>query len=62
MARYFKYKSSEELVADAVGLGSTLSLSSDFSPLFEPCQLGALTLGNRLCVQPMERSMVAPMN
>ena len=54
MARYFKYKSSEELVADAVGLGSTLSLSSDFSPLFEPCQLGALTLGNRLCVQPME--------
>jgi hypothetical protein len=54
MARYFKYKSSDELAADAKGLGSSLSLSQVFAPLFEPCRIGSLTLGNRLCVQPME--------
>ena len=42
MARYFSYKSPEELVADAAELGSSLALTSDLSPLFGPCQIGTL--------------------
>ncbi|MBC8117452.1 MAG: NADH:flavin oxidoreductase, partial [Candidatus Saccharimonas sp.] len=54
MARYFKYKSTDELVAEATALGSSLPVSSDFSVLFEPVRIGSLTVGNRLCIQPME--------
>ena len=54
MARYFKYKSPDELVAEATALCSSLPVSSDFSVLFEPVNVGSLTVGNRLCVQPME--------
>ena len=54
MARYFRYKSPDDVVADAALLGSSLPVSSDFSVLFEPTRIGSLTVGNRLCVQPME--------
>lgn len=54
MARYFKFKSIEELVAEANELGGVLPVSNDFSPLFEPIQIGNLTIGNRFCIQPME--------
>ena len=54
MARYFKYKSPEELIAEATALGLELSLSADLSPLFQPIKIGQLTAGNRLVVQPME--------
>src|SRR6266699_869151 len=54
MARYFKFKSPEEVVAEAAALGHELTLSSDLAPLFQPVTLGSLTAGNRLCVQPME--------
>ncbi|HLJ10225.1 MAG TPA: NADH:flavin oxidoreductase, partial [Planctomycetaceae bacterium] len=54
MARYFKFKSAEELAADAASLGLELSLSSDLSPLFRPLAIGRFKIGNRLVVQPME--------
>jgi 2,4-dienoyl-CoA reductase-like NADH-dependent reductase (Old Yellow Enzyme family) len=54
MARYFKFKSPEDVTAEAAALGHEMALSSDFSPLFQPLRIGALTAGNRLLVQPME--------
>jgi NADPH2 dehydrogenase len=54
MARYFKYKSAEEMAADALAMGASLPISSDFSPLFEPVQVGPMSVGNRFCIQPME--------
>jgi NADPH2 dehydrogenase len=54
MARYFKYKTPEELAADAAGLGLPISISNDLAPLFQPLQIGSHCAGNRLVVQPME--------
>ncbi len=54
MARYFKYKTADELQAEAQGFGSPLPLSDDMSVLFEPLHVGDLVVGNRLCIQPME--------
>jgi 2,4-dienoyl-CoA reductase-like NADH-dependent reductase (Old Yellow Enzyme family) len=54
MARYFKYKSAEEVVADAAALGHALALSADLAPMFRPVTIGHRTVGNRLLVQPME--------
>ena len=54
MARYFKYKTADDLLADAVRLNVPLRLSDDLSPLFSPVMVGGRTLGNRLAVQPME--------
>ena len=54
MARYFKFKSAEEMAAEAAALGGLLPIRSDFSSLFEPVSVGSLTVGNRFCIQPME--------
>jgi len=54
MARFFKYKSSADLIADAQKLSVDLSLSDDLSPLFQPVQVAGRSVGNRLAVQPME--------
>ncbi|GAB4144676.1 MAG: NADH:flavin oxidoreductase [Planctomycetaceae bacterium] len=54
MARYYKYKSPEDVVDDATRLGHSLHISNDFSSLFQPVEIGSRTVGNRLCVQPME--------
>ncbi len=54
MARFYKYKSADDLVADAKQLGHSISASEDFDPLFEPIQFGDLTSENRLAIQPME--------
>jgi 2,4-dienoyl-CoA reductase-like NADH-dependent reductase (Old Yellow Enzyme family) len=54
MARYFKFKSADELASQASSMGHPLALSSDFSPLFNPLAIGRLTAGNRLLIQPME--------
>src|SRR5579885_956860 len=54
MARYFKFKSAEELQAEALRLGHVLELHSDLAPLFQPLNVGDRIIGNRLCVQPME--------
>lgn len=54
MARFFKFKTAEELSAEAEKLGGRLPTSSDFSPLFTPVKIGTLTASNRFCIQPME--------
>lgn len=54
MARFFKYKTPDDVLADAQSLGHAFSLSGDFSPLFEPVRIGSLLAGNRLAVHPME--------
>lgn len=54
MARYFKYKSPDDVVADAKSLGLDVAMSADFSVLFQPIQLGNLRVGNRLAIHPME--------
>jgi NADPH2 dehydrogenase len=54
VSRYFKYKSSQSLLADAFRLGLDLSLQDDLSPLFQPITVGSRTVGNRLAIQPME--------
>jgi 2,4-dienoyl-CoA reductase-like NADH-dependent reductase (Old Yellow Enzyme family) len=54
MARYFKFKTTEALAAEAARLGATLSLSDRFEPLFQPITIGTRRCGNRLAIQPME--------
>jgi hypothetical protein len=54
MARYFKYKTPEDVVADAARLGHDLAISHDLKPLFEPIQIGSKRAGSRLGIQPME--------
>ncbi len=54
MARYFKYKSTADLVADAQALGGALACSDDLAPLFQPANVAHRSVGNRFCVQPME--------
>lgn len=54
MARYFKFKSPADLIAEANSLGHELALSEDFKPLFRSLEVGSRTVGNRLVVQPME--------
>jgi NADPH2 dehydrogenase len=54
MARYYKYKSPDDVISDAATLGHHIAMSDDFSVLFEPVEIGSLRAGNRLTVQPME--------
>ncbi|MFN0052796.1 MAG: NADH:flavin oxidoreductase [Planctomycetales bacterium] len=54
MARYFKFKTPQDVTAEALGMGHELELAEDFSPLFRPLAIGGRTVGNRLLVQPME--------
>ena len=54
MARFFKFKSARELQDEAATLGSELGLSDDMSALFQPLSIAGRSVGNRLCVQPME--------
>ena len=54
MARFFKYKSIEELEAENARLGIDLRFSNDLAPLFRPLTIGTRIVGNRWCVHPME--------
>src|SRR5947208_16879209 len=54
MARYFKFRTLDDLQAECQRLGLDLRFSDDFSPLFRPVALGPLRAGNSLCIQPME--------
>lgn len=54
MARFFKYKSLEDLLAENGRLGIDLRASDDLSPLFTPIAVGPRTVGNRWCIHPME--------
>lgn len=54
MARFFKFKTLDDIRAESQRLGLDLHFQEDLSPLFQPAELGPLRCGNRLCVQPME--------
>jgi NADPH2 dehydrogenase len=54
MARYFKYKSTAELLNENARLRVELRFSDDLSPLFQPIVIGDRTVGNRWCIHPME--------
>ncbi len=54
MARFFKYKTAADLLAENARLGLDLRLSDDLAPLFEPAAVGPRTAGNRWCIHPME--------
>jgi 2,4-dienoyl-CoA reductase-like NADH-dependent reductase (Old Yellow Enzyme family) len=54
LARYFKFRSLDELAAESRRLGIDLRFSDDLGPLFRPVAIGPLRAGNSLCIQPME--------
>jgi 2,4-dienoyl-CoA reductase-like NADH-dependent reductase (Old Yellow Enzyme family) len=54
LARYFKFRSLDDLEAESRRLGLDLRFSTDFGPLFRPVAVGPLRAGNSLCIQPME--------
>src|SRR5207248_11431460 len=54
MAHYFKFKSVADIEAESDRLHLDLRFSDDLAPLFRPVAIGPLTVGNSLCVQPME--------
>src|SRR5215470_7394607 len=54
MARYFKFRSLDDLETESRRLGLDLRFSSDLDPLFRPVSVGPLRAGNALCIQPME--------
>ena len=54
VSRYFKYKSSQSLLAQAHELGLDVTLAGDLAPLFRPIVVGGRFVGNRLAIQPME--------
>ena len=54
MARYYKYKSTDDLVQDTQELGHEIHVSDDFSSLFQPLEIRGKKLKNRLAIQPME--------
>jgi 2,4-dienoyl-CoA reductase-like NADH-dependent reductase (Old Yellow Enzyme family) len=54
MARFFKFKSAADLLAESDRLWLDIRLSDDLLPLFQQGQIGPYSVGNRLCIQPME--------
>jgi 2,4-dienoyl-CoA reductase-like NADH-dependent reductase (Old Yellow Enzyme family) len=54
VAHYFKFHSLDDIRAENRALGLDLRFSEDFPPLFRPVRVGPLTVGNALCIQPME--------
>lgn len=54
MARYYKFKTTAELLQEATALGGELACQDHLAPLFQPITIHGRTVGNRLCVQPME--------
>ncbi|MBR6789500.1 MAG: flavin oxidoreductase/NADH oxidase, partial [Oscillospiraceae bacterium] len=50
----FHYKTSEEMLNEAAGLGVHLPFSEDLSALKKPLDLGGKVLPNRIVIQPME--------
>lgn len=54
MARFFHYKSGEQLAAEAAALGLPIELCERFDPLAQPTQVAGRRVGNRLAIQPME--------
>lgn len=54
MARFFKYKSADELTAAASELGQPIECVEDLSVLAQPTSVAGRTVGNRIAIHPME--------
>jgi NADPH2 dehydrogenase len=54
VAHYFKFHSLADIDAEVQRLGLSLRFSDDFTPLFQPVQVGPFNVANAFCVQPME--------
>jgi NADPH2 dehydrogenase len=54
MAKFFKYKTADQLLADSRSRQLSIELLDQIEPLFSPIEVGDRPVGNRLCVQPME--------
>jgi 2,4-dienoyl-CoA reductase-like NADH-dependent reductase (Old Yellow Enzyme family) len=54
MSKYFTYRSREEFIDDLQSAGAPIALSSDYSPLFAPIQIGNRSAKNRFAIHPME--------
>ncbi|MCS6977663.1 MAG: NADH:flavin oxidoreductase [Gemmatales bacterium] len=54
MARFFHFKSLEEIRTACRTLRAEIGFREDIEPLFRPIQIGPIRVGNRLCIQPME--------
>src|SRR5262245_59112212 len=54
MARYFKYKTVEDIRRDAERLELPIEFSDDLSPLAKPVVIGPLHADNSIAIQPME--------
>ncbi|WP_298859487.1 NADH:flavin oxidoreductase [uncultured Gimesia sp.] len=54
MAKYYKYKTPQDVVADSERLGCPIQLSDHFDVLYQPVQIGHLEAKSRLAIQPME--------
>ena len=54
MARYFKYKSTADLLAENARLGIDLRFQDDLAPLNQPLAIGNRLVSNRWCIHPME--------
>ncbi len=56
----FAFSSAEELLKKAQDLNVDLPFHTDLSPLFQPLEIGSLTLPNRFAVHPMEGADAFP--
>lgn len=54
MARYFKFHSLDDIDGECRRLGFDIRFDGDVRDLFRPVRVGALHVGNALCIQPME--------
>ncbi|MGF1582490.1 MAG: NADH:flavin oxidoreductase [Gemmataceae bacterium] len=54
MARFFKFRSLDDIRQECENLNLTIRFQEDLSPLFRPAAVGPLRTGNSLCIQPME--------
>jgi NADPH2 dehydrogenase len=54
MARYFKYKTLPDLLAENARLGIDMRAQDDLRPLSQPVQVQDRVVGNRWCIHPME--------
>lgn len=54
MARFFRYPTIEAAEAGAASLGLSIRFSRSLEALFRPVAVGPRTVGNALCIHPME--------
>jgi NADPH2 dehydrogenase len=54
MAKYFKYKSIEDLQLASSEMGLGLRFQDDLNPLFQELPIANRIIGNRFCIHPME--------